>query len=554
LTGCEDFLDTQPTDRKTTENYPTTPEDALQVLTGVYSILSRPNPLSTFFVISELRSDDRLGAGGPGDVSTKAIAQYQKWSENSFSSAWRIPYMGIFRANTLLEAMDQITWDNESQRKQVEGEVRYLRAHYYFDLSRMFGDICLLTTTEPLNVPRSPAAETYAVIASDLKAAIENLPSTAYNQTESGRVTKWAAEALMARVFLFYTGFYQKESLPLPDGGSITKSQVTTWLVDCIENSGHDLVGDFRNLWPYSYVNDYAYTAENGLNWEGDGNKETVFAIKYTVNLSGNYWDNTAQKTNHTCLYFGLRGQGNYLSSFPFGQGWGMGTVNSNTWDQWPEEDVIRKMGSIFDVMDKTEFEDFNMYGDSQMDETGYYQKKYMPVNVYTNATKTSVQNYSIPLYGNTQTNFMLNNVQDLVLMRFADVLLMAAELGASNAQAYMDKVRTRVNLPSVPATLENIKNERRFELAFEGIRFHDLLRWHDEQVLDENQRDIRIYVSPTETVKRSIKYRPETGGFLQIPSTEIDLSKGVLTPNPGWGAEAEFSPLVNVSEMKFNQ
>lgn len=61
---------------------------------------------------------------------------------------------------------------------------------------------------------------------------------------------KWAAEALMARVFLFYTGYYDKEALPLPDGGSITKQQATDWLVDCIENSGHDLVSDFRNLWP----------------------------------------------------------------------------------------------------------------------------------------------------------------------------------------------------------------------------------------------------------------------------------------------------------------
>ena len=85
-----------------------------------------------------------------------------------------------------------------------------------------------------------------------------------YNEyVESGHATRWAAEALMGRCWLFYTGFYEKDSMPLAEGGSISKQQVIDWLNDCINNSGHKLVGDFRDLWAYTNeytVDDYAYT------------------------------------------------------------------------------------------------------------------------------------------------------------------------------------------------------------------------------------------------------------------------------------------------------
>ena len=527
LTGCEDFLDSEPTNLKTIENYPATQEDADQVLTGIYSVLAMPDPLQTSFLSSELRSDNLLGGGGPTDISTKAIAQCQKWSESSFAVAWRTNYMGIFRANVFLEALDKVEWNSEEDRKRMEGEARFLRAHYYFDLSRMFGDVCLITTSESVNIPRTPAAETYAFIAADLKKAIEDLlPTERYDAVESGQV-------------------HQRIVHVPRDGGEISKDQVIAWLDECTDTSisGHDLVSDFRNLWPYSYVQDYKFTKNNNLKWEGDGNKETVFAIKYSNKFAN--WDYPYQKSNQICLYLGLRGQ-NYLRTFPFGQGWGFGTVNPKIWEDWFDDD-IRKTGSIFNVTNRNEVVLYTFGADSHVDETSYVQKKYIPINVYADGTHTVVHNYSMELYGNTVDNYMLNNTQDLVLIRFADVLLMAAELnlGTAKAQSFLDRVRARVNLPSVPATLDNIKAERRFELAFEGVRFYDLLRWHDaDRVLNENQKDIVIYRSRTETVTKTITYRPETNGFLQIPLSEIELSKGVLTANPGWGSEAAYQDI----------
>ncbi|MFT3751703.1 MAG: RagB/SusD family nutrient uptake outer membrane protein [Paludibacter sp.] len=536
LTSCEDFLDTINKTKTDASNYPTQPKDASELLTGVYSILGRPEPLSSSFMTSELMSDDRFGGGGPDDRSCKAIDQFKKSSEDMFNGGWRAHYFGVFRSNFLISRLDGIEWDTQENRNKIEGEVHFLRAHFYFDLSRMFGEVPLVTLPEPVNIPKSPASATYALIASDLKKAIELLPAIKYQdmnkEKDLGRVTKWAAEALMARVFLFYTGYYGKQTLPLTGGGEITKQQVIDWTVDCIENSGHNLIPDFRNLWAYSYVQDYKYTADNGLSWVGDGSEETVFAVKYSA--LANDWNAPHQKANQFCLYFGLRGQPlGYKNTFPFGVGWGMGTVNPKTWSDWDDND-IRKKASVLNAADNTELKSYIKGGDNLMDETMYWNKKYIPINVWKDASKTSVMNFSYKLYNMTGTDYMRDNIQDLILIRFSDVLLMAAELGAPNAQNYLDKVRARVGLASVPVTLENIKSERRFELAFEGVRYYDLLRWKDESVITTNQTEVSVFNRKI-PAKKTVTFRPETGGFLPIPQTQIDLSDGVLTQNPGW-------------------
>ncbi|MDR1335412.1 MAG: RagB/SusD family nutrient uptake outer membrane protein, partial [Tannerella sp.] len=356
-----------------------------------------------------------------------------------------------------------------------------------------------------------------------------------------------------------YTGYYQTETLPLTDGGEITRAQVVAWLNDCIDNSGHDLVSDFRNLWPYSYrgnfdnpstayVPYYRYAVNNGLRWEGDGNKETLFAIKFST--IGYNFDYPQQKSNQINLYFGMRQQPeDFKYCFPFGTGWGMGTVNPKTWNDWDDAD-LRKKGSILNTGDRpAEITAYVRGGNNQMDETLFYQKKYMPINVWKDngaGMRPSLQNYSYELYDmGANTDYMSNNTQDLVLIRFADVLLMHAEL--TNGQVIarygtdgMNQVRRRAQLPDAPYSLDNLKRERRFELAFEGIRYYDILRWHDWDVLTVNQTDITVY-NMNRIGTLSIVFRPETGGFLPIPQTQINLQEGMLTQNPGWEGAANY-------------
>lgn len=539
LTSCEDFLDSENLTKKDTSNYPSTPQDADQLLTGVYSIMGRIEPLCSTYFISELMSDNCFGGGDQADLSTKAIDQFKKSSEDMFRNGWRARYFGVYRSNFLMSVLDNIEWDSQAQRDYIEGQCRFLRAYFFYDLSLMFGEIPMMTSPEAVNIPRTPADETYAQIALDLKKAIELIPAvkaTEVDPSSLGRITRWAAEALMARVFLFYTGYYKTETLPCADGTEISKADVKEWISDCIHNSGHRLLDDFRNLWPYSYVKDYNYTADNGLNWAGDDNLEEVLSIKYSTLGT---WDITPQKCNQYCLYYGVRGQANYTYTFPFGQGWGFGTVNPVLWNDWDDND-LRKKGSIIDTQNRNEMRLYTKGGGNQMDETYYINKKHCPINVYTDATKTQVVGYSVQLYNMTETNFQLTNTQNTILIRFADVLLMAAELGTSDAQECFDRVRNRAGLSSLPATLENIKAERRFELAFEGLRYYDLLRWHDEYLIDQNQHEVQVYNRKV-PVKKTITYRPETRGFLPIPLTEIQLSEGVLTQNPGWEGSSNY-------------
>ena len=138
-----------------------------------------------------------------------------------------------------------------------------------------------------------------------------------------------------------------------------------------------------------------------------------------------------------------------------------------------------------------------------------------------------------------------LGQTQDLVMMRYADVLLMHSEL--TETADGLNRVRNRVGLPNVDYSLDNIKKERRYELAFEGIRWFDLMRWGDVETQLERQIGVKIINAGKETTMQAFgggftKRYQETGGFWPIPKSQMDLSGGVLVQNKGWGTtDAEF-------------
>jgi hypothetical protein len=558
FSACEDFLDSENLTKKSSENFPLTPADADLLLTGTYVKMTDTYPLMILFYISEIMSDNCLGGGDRVDTDCKDLNIFHTSNLNKYRDAWKQNYAGIFRANATIEGIEKVAWGNneagQKEKKRITGESHFLRAYYYFDLVRLFENVPLQLTTLGGNPPQATPEATYAQIALDLKIAIENLDTTKVTLPVSGRVSRWAAEGYMAKVFLFYTGYYRKETLPLPDGSQIAKQQVIDWLVECIGNSGHDLAPDFRSLWPYSYRNSeyrkntiYNYLTVNNIPaWLGDGNIESVFAVKHTSLDPG--WEGINYKTNQIALYYGLRMPGGNEAAysqaiFPFGRGWGQATVNSKLWDDWDERD-LRKKGSILNVRDPDEDillqgspgEAVYQYGaGGQSEETGYWNKKYIPINAGQRWAGI-FENYSHQLYSPVIQDYMRDNLQDLVIMRFADILLMAAELGAPNAKAYLNRVHQR-GIPGeeIEVSLDNIMNERRFELAFEGVRYHDLLRWHREDLITTNQTDIPVWNEGVAGGKVNVVFRPETRGFLPIPEAEIDLSGGVLKPNPGW-------------------
>lgn len=544
LVSCDSFLDTENYVQKNTSNFPKSPSDIDMMLTGVYSSFNhmvggkgQSHPQYSYFYIAEIASDERFGGGQFKDKSFQTIDKLMNYTYDMMEPFWKACYEGIYRANMIIENIDNIeNWETENEFKQKKGEAYFLRSLLYQYLIQIFGEVPLTLSSTPENLPKSPAKDVYASIASDLKFAIETMPDRKYDPEFSGHATKYIAEAFMARIYLFYTGYYKQDSLPLPDGSKITKEDVIKWLEDCIENSGYGLVDDFRTLWPYTNpytVEYYDYTKGKGLVWETDVNKENMYSIKFNTLSS---WQDRGF-SNMYVLFFGLRGGHGGKTTFPIGKGWGCGPVNSNLWEDWlrDEPNDLRRIASICDA--KTEFGGNYKYGDNQMEDTGFWQKKYTPIMGYNE--QGVLKNYPIIMYG-AFDNIQLCHTQDLVLMRFADVLLMHSELTETNDG--MTKVRERVGLAEVPYTLDNLKKERRYELAFEGVRWFDIMRWGDAPDLLAKQIGVEIYNESQEnTIMKEFgggykKRYEETGGFWPIPNSQIDLSDGVLTQNKGWG------------------
>nr|WP_319400999.1 RagB/SusD family nutrient uptake outer membrane protein [uncultured Carboxylicivirga sp.] len=548
FTSCEDFLDTENLTEKNTTNFPANEGDVEQAVIGIYNTLNTAvaNPQCTYFYAAELASDDRFGGGGTDDKLMQAWDKIMNFNTDASRPFWLERYKGIFRANSILLSIERMGLEGDNINK-MKGEAYFLRAFFYHELAEMYGEVPMpLNSDEAENLPKSSAPELYAQIASDLLQAIDLLPSVPYNEVEAGHVTKWAAEALLARVFLFYTGYYDQSSITLTDGTSLTKDQVVTDLEDCIDNSGHDLVGDFRNLWaytnPYS-IDDFAKVAgKNGvdgnpLGWVGDGNKESVFAIKFSNFAS---WSTTIGYSNQYLLHFGVRGGQPYGNTFPLGQGWGAGPVSPQLWNDWrnDEPNDLRRESSIMPVADLDNYA-FGQW--TMMEETDYWQMKCVHISakkgVDAEGNTTYYSSFSVPMFEATD-NFQLDGVNDLMLIRFADVLLMHSEL--TQTADGINRVRERAGLDDISYSLDALKKERRYELAFEGRRYADIRRWGDAPDLLEKQLGQKLYESGKETVMKAFgggykaRYNA-TGGFFPIPESEIALSNGVLEQAPGY-------------------
>lgn len=504
LSCSKSFLDREPIDRIVEETFYKTPEDALEALVAVYDALQQGNGNDATQLVSEIVSDNCFGGGGESDLVWKRLDRFENDNNQNLGN-WTRAYTGIYRANLLLSKVDGVDWGSDTTlRTRYTAEARFLRAYFYFDLVRMFGHIPLVT--EPLlpgeyNVPQAQPAEVYRLIAEDLEYAASNLANTPYgaiSPAEYGRATKWAAEALLGRVFLYYTGYYNQPDI----AGTVTKQEARAYIDDVINASGYGLIDSFPRLWQASLGS-----------FAGEDNQETVFAVKYTYKGLGD-WNNF--DGNRMQVMIGFRDG----AVPPYYQGWGAAPVNPKLWAAYEAGDS-RRSGSIISV----EAENLS-YPKTYPQKTNFMWKKYMPM------VDLKPEDYG--------GNFQIDNFYDYVAIRFADVLLMGAELhldgDLAKAQSYYDRVRDRAFLDQdhrrtlTPDANGKrlIMEERRLELALEGHRYWDLLRQGmavTKQAIDNNTGDAQFNVT----------FRPETQGLFQIPQQELNLSNGALQQNAGW-------------------
>ena len=506
----KNFLEKTPINKKVESDFYKTPDDAFEALVSAYSMLDVSGD-NSIILSSELASDDCFGGGGTADNGVVQWDRFESYNDHN-AEAWKKYYEGIYRTNQFLKKVADVDFSADpGLKKQYTGEAKFLRAYYYFDLVRMFGHVPLITQPiegDNYSIPQASPDSVYTLISSDLQQAIEDLSASAvpYNQIKAadyGRATKWAAEALMGRVFLYYTGYYNKTALP--DG--YTKEQATAAIDDVIQNSGYGLVTHFKDLWRAASLTDFA----------GQNNKEAVFAIQYTSAGKGN-WD--LQNGNRFQVMIGIRNQ--VLD--PYYKGWGFGPVNPALYNAYKDGDT-RKTATIISI-DGEGYSGSYSVGD-QAQYTGYFWKKYQPVGGPDRPDANG-------------GDFQIDNYDNYVVIRFADVLLMGAELNLdknlSKAQGYMDQVRDRafedtkhrVSLSSGAEGFKTIMEERRLELALEGQRYWDLLRQGmtvAKAAIDNNSTDPDFQVS----------FPVTTEGLFEIPQTQIGLSNGTLVQNPGY-------------------
>lgn len=551
LTACSDsFLDVESKTESTTGNFYRTENDAYRALLGCYDgwQCTTSNGGISFYVASEVMSDECFGATGSADGRNYQVIDRFDLSQSSsdlniFDTDWKNYYAAVYRCNELIAHEEQIAWNETSNNRQLYmGECRAIRALCYFDMIRLWGNIPLFTEPVNENRPQANPDEVYNVIFEDLKYAAENIPASAYPKSEAasndGHITQYAAKALLARVYLFYTGYYGKE----PAG--VTKAEVLRGLEDFIsvaEAEGYGLVDEFKNLWPAASSswtrsgNNYVRTNT----YAGDGNKETVLAQKfnYTQDYNGN------SDGNRWLVMMGLRG----LITPPYGQGWGTCTVNPKMVNAYGNGDA-RRQASIIDL----EAEGITAAADyqtshlrEQREYTGYTVKKYTPMGEWRQSSN-GTWSATNAVVGLGEGDFQISQYQDFVVMRYADVLLMAAELGSTNARTYLNQVRRRAYVTDgevasgfneVEPTQENILRERMLEFAFEGQRYWDLLRQgvsYAASQIAENGVNVTSGGTP-DVVSIQASHIQAKQGLSQIPNNQITLSNGVLVQNEGW-------------------
>lgn len=448
LASCKkSFVEVEPEGEFLSENYYANEDEAYSALVAVYDPLRKNSGgFDNMISLMNSGSDDHYAGGGSSTDGTQlqAFSNYTMTSNLMGSSYWNDPYQGIFRANTLLKKLPGVPMDDDLKAR-FESETKALRAFYYFNLVTMFKNIPLLleplTATNMYDVEQAKPEDVYTQIEKDLTDAIAVLPNTVTLATEAGRFTKGAAKALLGKVYLYE----KKNSLAAEQLADVNGTPGGT------STYGYSLLTNFSDLW----------------NPDNKFNTESI--LEETHSAEGNsdwgFWGSGSDEGNTLNVMVGPRSYERIDPSAPdLPSGWSFLIYTQNFYDFI--KDDPRMDATLLDL-NALQTAGKIKYIAGYLN-TGYFLNKFLPR--MKDVSKGG---------GATELNYR----QDTYLIRLADTYLMEAEaLGATGtrAQALLDAVRARVGLPSVPVTLAAIKNERRAELAGEGYRWFDLVRWGD--------------------------------------------------------------------------
>lgn len=426
LPSCSDFLNPDPESLYTTQTFYTTQSDFELAISAVYAeqqdVYDGQSGILHFLIA---RSDNS------NSVNTNLYSDGAEiFTDNSNSSVltnvWQSMYVIITRCNSILIRIDDVDFDNASTKSSIKGEAYAMRAWAYDNLGKFFGGVPLIvdaeySTPETYTIARSTQDQTFAQAVSDYKAAIGLLPE-AWSADDAGRITEYAADAALGRLFLFMND----------------PASAKPYLEAVISSGIYSLATKYEDCFTDAYDNDVT--------------KDRVWEVQYIGGLTGE-----GQTFSESCMPEGYTGTEGYA-------------LRGSSAAMQVSTDMV----SAFEVGDYRQ----TIATSDQITGTG--------AAGYTWCTKFSRHSYE-PQSGTDWAN-------NLPIIRYSDVLLMYAEAVSategptSEVIGYVNDIRDRAELDeltslqtaSATSFLAAIKQERRAEFMFEGLRWFDLVRWGD--------------------------------------------------------------------------
>jgi hypothetical protein len=400
-------------------------------------------------------SDDHVAGGG----SATDITDLQVFSNYTLSSTtgpsselWRAGFSGVFRANVLLQKLPNVSMD-ESLKKRYAAETKALRAYFYFDLVRLFKNVPLLTESVPADkiydVLQAAPADVYKQIEADLQAAIAepNLPNTVSATADGGRFTQGAVHALLGKVYLYEQKWAEAAKEFAIVNGTPGAANTTY---------GYKLLANFADLWKV----------------KNKFNSESIIEVGHSSQSSGNWNCIACTEGNVLNIIVGPRG---YVAKTPTAPDYISGySFLPITADLFNAIHFDPRNQATVANLDSLKAKGIADYTPGYMN-TGYFLGK------FAGRASDKTTGGGAP---------ELNYPQNLYEIRLADTYLMEAEAlikgggDLTRAAALMTAVHSRAyndgTTHALTATLDNLKRERRLELAGEGHRWFDLVRWGD--------------------------------------------------------------------------
>lgn len=269
ITSCKDFLDLKPISSTTMATFYDSPEDFDQAVIGTYANLKNVYTFGYYLLLGDLRADNTsMQVPGAGQETNKReIDSFDLDPTNrNLSSIWSESYRTLQRANGVLTNINRLDFD-QTLKSQYTGESQAVRALIYFNLVRIFGDVPLVTSSEAdisasYDTPRSPVAEIYNQIVADLTSAIPLLPDS-YSGSESGRVTKGAAQTLLGQVYLTQKNFSEAAT----QFGDVIGSGEYSLLMNYEDNFEGTNQGNSESVWQILFKNGEGGMGSSYPNW-----------------------------------------------------------------------------------------------------------------------------------------------------------------------------------------------------------------------------------------------------------------------------------------------